>query len=182
MQEIWTALAARGGEEYGGEAVTMLQHGLQCAALAEREGAGDVLVTAGLLHDIGHMVDVPEGENIETLANKGIDAEHEDVGALFLRQWYGDDVIWPIRHHVAAKRYLCLRKPGYMDELSPASVKSLNLQGGPFTDDEASEFLKMPFAHEGVRLRIWDDLGKDPEMETPPLEHFIEIAERVARA
>ena len=178
MQEIWDALAKRGGEEYGGEAVTQLQHGMQAATLAEREGAGDALVTAALLHDVGHMIDVPPGETIETIADAGIDAVHEDVGAIYLKRWFGDDVTWPIRHHVAAKRYLCLRKPGYLEALSPASVKSLALQGGPFTDAEADEWLTQPFTHEGVRLRIWDDLAKDPEMATPPLEHFIDIAER----
>lgn len=179
MQEIWDALAKRGHEEYGGELVTQLEHGVQAATLAEKEGAGDVLITAALLHDVGHMIDVPPGETIATIADKGIDAVHEDVGAAYLKRWFGDEVLWPIRHHVAAKRYLCLRKPGYMEALSPASVKSLALQGGPFTDAEADEWLKQPFAHEGVRLRVWDDLAKDPEMVTPPLAHFIEIAERV---
>ena len=178
MQEIWDALGNRGHEEYGGELVTQLQHGLQCATLAEKEGATDELITAALLHDVGHMIDVPPGETIETIADAGIDAEHEDVGAAFLKRWFGEAVLWPVRHHVSAKRYLCLRKEGYMDELSPASVKSLALQGGPFTDAEADEWLKQPFAHEGVRLRIWDDLAKDPAMETPSLEHFQKIAER----
>ena len=83
---------------------------------------------------------------------------------------------------MSAKRYLCLRKPGYLDALSPASVKSLALQGGVFTDDEAEKWLQQPFAHEGVRLRVWDDMAKDPDMDTPPLAHFIEIAERVVAA
>lgn len=182
MQDIWDALAKRGGEEYGGEAVTQLEHGLQCATFAENEGATDALITAALLHDVGHMIDLPEGETIESLADGGIDAVHEEVAAGYLKRWFGDAVLWPIRHHVAAKRYLCLRKPGYMDELSPASVKSLALQGGVFSDEEADDWLKQPFAHEGVRLRVWDDMAKDPEMKTPPLEHFIEIAERVRNA
>ena len=182
MDEIWRALKQRGGEEYGGEAVNQLEHGLQCAALAEREKAGDALITAALLHDIGHMIDVPEGESIETIADRGVDAIHEDVGAAFLTRWFGDEVVWPIRHHVAAKRYLCLRKPGYFDALSPASVKSLKLQGGPFTDAEADEWLTQPYAHEGVRLRVWDDLAKDPAMKTPPLDHYKPIAERAAKA
>lgn len=181
MQAIWDALEKRGGEEYGGEAVTQLQHALQCAELAEREGAPPALVTAALLHDIGHMIDVPEGESVESLADSGVDTAHEDVGADFLAQWFGEEVLAPIRHHVAAKRYLCLRKPGYPSALSAASVKSLALQGGPFTEAEADDWLKQPFAHEGVRLRIWDDTGKDPAMETQPVAHFRAIAETVAK-
>ena len=74
MQEIWDALAKRGHEEYGGELVTQLEHGVQAATLAEKEGAGDVLITAALLHDVGHMIDVPPGASIATIADKGIDA------------------------------------------------------------------------------------------------------------
>jgi phosphonate degradation associated HDIG domain protein len=173
-------LATRGGEEYGGEAVTQLQHGLQCATLAEREGAGDALITAALLHDVGHMIDIPHGETAESMASAGVDTVHEDVGAAFLKRWFGPEVTAPIQHHVAAKRYLCRRKPGYFETLSPASVTSLKLQGGAFTDAEADAWIKLPFAQEVVRLRIWDDLGKDPTMETPPLNHFQAIAERVA--
>ena len=95
MQEIWDALAKRGHEEYGGELVTQLEHGVQAATLAEKEGAGDVLITAALLHDVGHMIDVPPGESIETIADAGIDAVHEDVGAIYLRRWFGDEVTWP---------------------------------------------------------------------------------------
>ena len=47
-------LTRRGAESYLGEAVSMQQHMLQAATLAEREGAADALVAAALLHDIGH--------------------------------------------------------------------------------------------------------------------------------
>ena len=46
--------ARRGAESYLGEPVTMAEHMLQGAWLAEAEGAPDELVAAALLHDIGH--------------------------------------------------------------------------------------------------------------------------------
>ncbi len=180
MDEIWDALAKRGAEEYGGEKVTQLQHGLQCATLAEQEGAPDALIAAALLHDIGHMIDIPSGETAESVAVKGIDTMHEDVAAAFLKPWFCDEVTEPIRHHVDAKRYLCFAEPGYFDGLSEASKRSLELQGGAFDESQARIWIAQPFAEDGVRLRRWDDLAKDPEAETPSLSHFQHIVERVA--
>ncbi|MDA7949336.1 MAG: HD domain-containing protein [Hyphomicrobiaceae bacterium] len=179
MNEIWDALAKRGAEEYGGEQVTQLQHGLQCAALAEQEGAPDTLIVAALLHDIGHMIDIPDGETAESVAVKGIDTLHEDVAAAFLKSWFDDAVIEPIRHHVDAKRYLCFVEADYFDGLSEASKRSLELQGGAFNEAQARVWIAQPFAEEGVRLRRWDDQAKDPAAGTPPLSHFKEIVERV---
>ena len=180
MDKIWEALAKRGAEEYGGEKVTQLQHGLQCATLAEQEGAPDTLIAAALLHDIGHMIDIPAGETAESVAVKGVDTVHENVAASFLKPWFGDAVTEPIRHHVDAKRYLCFAEPGYFDGLSEASKRSLELQGGIFTEGQARVWIAQPFAEEGVALRRWDDRAKDPAAETPPLSHFQQIVERVA--
>ena len=180
MNEIWDALAKRGAEEYGGEKVTQLQHGLQCATLAEREGAPDTLITAALLHDIGHMIDIPAGETAESVAVKGIDTLHEDVASAFLKPWFNDAVTEPIRHHVDAKRYLCFMEPSYFDKLTVASKRSLELQGGAFDEAQARVWIAQPFAEEGVMLRRWDDQAKNPAAETPPLSHFQEIVERVA--
>ena len=46
----------RGAEQYTGEPVTQLEHALQSAWLAEQTGADDELVTAALLHDLGHLL------------------------------------------------------------------------------------------------------------------------------
>ena len=173
--EIEAVLARRGEEEYAGEPVSQLQHALQCAALAEAEKAGDTLVTAALLHDLGHLMeDDPDGE-----AARGGDTHHEDAGAGFLSRWFGPEVTEPVRMHVDAKRWLCLRRPGYAESLSPASQRSLALQGGPFSDAEADAFASRPHADAAIRLRLWDDAAKDPAAVTPPLSHFLDIAERV---
>lgn len=170
-------LAARGGEEYAGEPVSQLEHALQSAAMAEAEGAGDALIAAALLHDIGHLMD----DDPDALAASGHDGAHEDQGADWLVRWFGPEVTQPVRLHVPAKRWLCAMEPGYADALSPASRRSLALQGGAFSPAEAADWLTRPFAMQGLRLRRWDDAAKIPGAATPPLAYFLDIAERVQR-
>jgi len=174
--EIERLFAARGQESYG-EGVSQLAHGLQCAALAERQGATDSEIVAALLHDVGHLIhDLPE-----TIADEGIDTEHESLGAAWLSQHFGPEVSDPVRLHVAAKRYLCAAEAGYFDALSPASVQSLALQGGPMTAAEQAAFRREPGFEAAIRLRWLDDEGKDPALQTPPLAHFRKVVEAVAR-
>ena len=45
----------RGAEEYLGERVTIAEHMLQAATLAEKEGCNETIIVAALLHDIGHF-------------------------------------------------------------------------------------------------------------------------------
>jgi phosphonate degradation associated HDIG domain protein len=173
--EVEAILARRGKEEYAGEPVSQLEHALQCATLAEAAGAPDALVTAALLHDIGHLL----GDDPEAAAASGDDSHHEDAGAVWLQRWFGPDVTEPVRLHVEAKRYFCATDPGYLDDLSPASRRSLELQGGPFDREEAAHWRSQPYAEDGLCLRLWDDRAKDPDAVTPPLRHFLDIAERV---
>jgi gamma-butyrobetaine dioxygenase len=156
LQEIARLYATRGGLRYG-EGVSQLEHALQCAVLAEAAGAGPATVAAALLHDIGHL---PSGE-AEAAAS---DNRHEAKGAQMLAGLFGPDVRGPIALHVAAKRYLCAREPGYFDALSAASKASLELQGGPFDAAAADAFERRPFWREAVALRRWDDLGKSADV------------------
>lgn len=171
VDDILTRLAERGHAMYGGEAVTQLQHALQCATLARRGGAAASLISAALLHDYGHLV-VNDGEGDEGAAERGVDMLHEEIAAAHLSAWFGAAVTEPIRMHVAAKRYLCATAPAYHAGLSPASVASLKVQGGPFTEVEAQDFIATPFARDAVRLRVWDDLAKDTGARTPALQDF----------
>ncbi|MGZ3399472.1 MAG: HD domain-containing protein [Caulobacteraceae bacterium] len=147
--------AERAGAAYG-EGVSQLEHALQCAVLAETEGAAPSLVAAALLHDVGHLYE-NEADALE------IDRRHEISGAQALKGLFGEAVRAPIALHVAAKRWLCLKEPGYVEALSPASKRTLDLQGGVFDPGEAQAFERLPHWREAVALRRWDDLGKRPE-------------------
>jgi phosphonate degradation associated HDIG domain protein len=167
LDDIRAAFAKRGSDTYG-EGVSQLEHALQCAACAERDGAAPALIAATLLHDIGHLVhNLPQD-----IADQGIDAQHESLGSAFLSQHFGPDVTEPVRLHVAAKRYLATTERGYYDLLSPASIQSLQLQGGLMSVEERARFAKERFADDAVRLRRWDDEGKIVGMATPGLDHF----------
>jgi phosphonate degradation associated HDIG domain protein len=163
-------LRERGRARYGAEAVSQLQHAVQCAALAERENAPPALIAAALLHDVGHLV-----ADDEEAAPRGIDMQHEDVAARYLARWFAPALVEPVRLHVQAKRYLCAIEPGYFETLSFASVRSLQLQGGVFDESAARGFIVQPHAADAVRLRRWDDLAKDPDAITPPLDHYMAI-------
>jgi phosphonate degradation associated HDIG domain protein len=175
IEEITRAFAERGADAYG-ENVSQLDHALQCALLAQTEGAGDHLIVAALLHDYGHLF---EGRG-EVAEREGRDARHEIHGARVLRRWFGPEVAGPVALHVLAKRYLCAAEPGYEAALSPASVLSLRLQGGPLTPVQRRRFERSGFAAAAIRLRRWDDAGKTEGLVAPGLEHYRPILERIA--
>ena len=177
VDEIFENLARKGDAMYGGEAVTQLQHALQCAELARQAGAGDALVAAALLHDYGHLINDEDAE----AAAAGRDRFHEEIAARYLASHFPPAVTEPIRMHVPAKRYLCAVNKAYYDELSPASKQSLAVQGGVFGDTEAAAFIAQPYAEDAVMLRRWDDLAKDPEMDTAPLEVFRDLVDRARK-
>ena len=156
-----------GGRGYG-EDVTQCEHALQVAHFAREDGASDTLVAAGLLHDVGQFLD-GAGDAAD---RDGRDARHEHSGAAFLEQYFPEAVVAPIRLHVAAKRYLCAIEPAYHATLSAASALSLRLQGGPFDAGEAAAFARLPFAQDAIRLRRYDDLGKQTDFDVSPLESY----------
>ncbi|MEM9332577.1 MAG: phosphonate degradation HD-domain oxygenase [Pseudomonadota bacterium] len=169
LTKIETMIRENGSGLYGGEAVTQTQHALQCATLAEHAGADAELVAASLMHDIGHLLE----PDFEGGLERGEDLYHEDLGEAFLEKYFGEAVTQPVKLHVAAKRYLCATDQGYFSKLSPASVHTLNLQGGPMGDEEVKAFEANEFYKEAVQLRIWDDLAKDPQVKTPDVSHFM---------
>jgi gamma-butyrobetaine dioxygenase len=167
--------ATKGAEEYLGEPVTQASHMLQAARLAELEGADDALVAAALLHDIGHFAAAVSGRDLM----RGTDNRHGDAGADWLAQWFGPEVTEPVRLHVAAKRYLCAVEPGYAATLSPASVYTLGVQGGPMRGVERADFAASPYSEAACRLRRWDDAAKDPAAQPPAFSHFRELLARL---
>jgi phosphonate degradation associated HDIG domain protein len=177
VRAITALFASDGASEYLGEPVTQAEHMLQAAALAQSDGAGDALIAAALLHDVGHFAGTLTGHDLM----QGTDTRHGENGAAWLRRWFGEEVTEPVRLHVAAKRYLCATEPGYAAALSPASVYTLGVQGGPMQGPELAEFVANPHAAAAVRVRRWDDAAKDPLAQAPPLEHFTDVLRALAR-
>ena len=161
----------RGGEAYF-ERVTQTSHALQCGSLAMAAGSDNATVVAAFLHDVGHLVDAEEfAESVRGEAPT-TNHRHEVVAERFLGRWFGDDVTGPIAGHVTAKRYLVTVEPEYHDTLSAASVRSLELQGGPMTPAEVERFEAVPGHDVAVSLRRWDDDAKLVGVATPDLDHF----------
>lgn len=168
ISHIFATFRERGNAMYSGEPVSMTEHMLQTAYAAEQDQASPMLVAAAVLHDYGHLLhNLPED-----CADQGIDDQHEALGAVALAAYFLPAVTEPVRLHVAAKRYLCAVDPSYYQTLSPASVQSLALQGGPFTLEEVQAFEMLPYWTDAVRLRRYDELAKLPGAPTPDLEHY----------
>ena len=161
--------------EYLGEPVTIGEHMLQGAQLAEEAGASDEVVAAALLHDIGHFTHAFPTD----AADQGIDSKHEEAGAEVLAEFFPKIVIDCVRYHVDAKRYLCATKPEYYDRLSEASILSLKLQGGPMSDAEVAEMETNPNVKEIVQVRYIDEAAKIPGKETPGFDHYAPLLQRV---
>ena len=168
--------ASAGAADYLGEPVTVAQHLLQAGALAAAAAAPPALVAAALLHDTGHLrgadplADETELSGRELMA--GTDNDHGERGAAWLARWFPAAVTEPVRLHVAAKRYLCAAEPGYFALLSPASVHTLSVQGGPMTAAEAAAFAARPYAADAVAVRRWDDAAKDPAADVPGFDSY----------
>jgi gamma-butyrobetaine dioxygenase len=177
LDRVFDILTRRGDDAYLGEPITQLGHALQTAHAAERSGMGPALIVAALLHDVGHFLhDLPED-----CALQGLDSRHEDAGGRFLARYFGPEVSEPVRLHVDAKRYLAATEPWYLGLLSEASTLSLKLQGGPFDEAGRRRFEAEPFAKDAVRLRRWDEAGKDPAATYPGLDHYRAMAKALLR-
>jgi phosphonate degradation associated HDIG domain protein len=177
VDEIMDLFARRGAAAYHGEAVSQMEHALQAADLATRQGAPNDLIVAALLHDVGHLFD---GQD-EDLADRGLDGRHEEAGCAWLTAHFGPTVTEPIRLHVAAKRYLCAVDPGYLASLSPSSRKSLSLQGGPMEAEERADFESNPLYLDAMRLRHCDDTAKVPGLTVAGLNHYRDHLEAAVR-
>lgn len=169
LEQIADLLTLRADGLYGLSDVNQRQHALQAAWLAEQTGCSDALVTASLLHDIGHMVH-DLGDNA---AEAGVDDLHEERGYEFLTAWFGPEVTEPVRLH-----YLCATESGYFAKLSKDSVLSLSLQGGPMSSAEVAAFDALPQSAAAVQLRRFDEQAKVRDKETPAVRHFLPVVER----
>lgn len=184
IPDILQLLHSRATTWYGQEAVSQLEHALQCAQLAENAGESDSTVVAALLHDLGHMLGHNQTivKDADPEAHPEKDDLHQFVALPFLRGVFPESVLEPIKLHVDAKRYLCAVDAAYWAGLSPASQHSLVLQGGAFDADQIQAFEALGYWQEAVRLRRYDDLAKVPGAATAGLAHFSQTMARVALA
>lgn len=177
VTKIISLFEKNGDSAYGGEAVTQGEHALQAAHLAVEENCQPSLVVACLLHDVGHLLhalpdDAPE---------HGVDDMHEELGYRFVNKYFKQSVAEPVRLHVAAKRYLCTKDPEYLSKLSAPSLLSLQLQGGPMTQEECRLFEQNPFYLDAIQLRRYDDLAKIPNLDVPVLSHYRPFMEELLK-
>lgn len=179
-ESILALFERHGARQYDGDGVTQLQHAWQCGRLAARAGAPPSLQLAAWLHDLGHLMSDLAGSP----TTRGLDDRHETLAGDLLRPIFGDAVAGPVQQHVQAKRCLVATHLGYRDRLSMDSVRSLALQGGPMTADDAADFIRRPHAQDALRLRAWDDAAKvaalQPHDATLALRKLAELMARHA--
>ncbi len=177
VDRLFALLGDLGRIPYGSAALSELEHAIQSATLARDAGAGSDMITAALLHDVGHLV-------VKSAAGDaaiGIDNRHEEIGAAFLSGSFPPTVTEPIRLHVPAKRYLAAVDEVYRAALSPAARRSLARQGGAFDAGQLQAFEALPYAQEAVQLRRWDDLAMVQDLVPAQLHEFRSAAEESLR-
>ena len=152
---------------YIGEKVTMSEHMIQTAMLAEKTNCSSNLVCSSLLHDYGHFI----LENPDDLVAKDKDGKHEDVGCEFLEKYFIEDVLGPIKYHVKAKKYL-VREKKYYELLSEASKASLKLQGGVMSNEEAKKFETNKFFENSIKLRKFDEIAKKSDLKIKSIKEY----------
>jgi phosphonate degradation associated HDIG domain protein len=171
--EIMAMYSKHGGEEYAGEKVSQLEHMVQSAQLAEQQGFDEEVILAAFLHDIGHICEAAQGDN--EMGGYGIKS-HEEIAARFLAEkGFSKKIIRLVQSHVDAKRYLTCRYPEYYEQLSDASKKTLEYQGGKMTDEEAAVFERDPLFTLIIQMRKWDEQAKIEGQPLPQLEYYHQL-------
>ena len=155
---------------YIGEDLTMSEHMIQTAMLAEKNKCSDDLVCSSLLHDYGHFVIKDPNQ----LVTDKIDGKHEIVGANYLKKFFHNNIVEPILLHVEAKKYLSRNKK-YFDNLSEASKISLKLQGGAMSDLDAKKFEQNKNYKNAIKLRRFDEGAKQKNIKQKKIEDYIEL-------
>jgi 2-amino-1-hydroxyethylphosphonate dioxygenase (glycine-forming) len=199
--EIFDLYEHHGGAEYAGEKVSQLEHMAQAAQLAEEEGHDEEVILAAFLHDIGHIAPLST-DGPQTLHSPDADGsvasdrpvlsdrlvlfdrqmggfgikDHEELGAEYLRQkGFSKKIVRLVESHVEAKRYLTVKDPTYYAQLSEASKKTLEYQGGPMTEEEAAAFEKYPLFGLIINMRKWDEQAKIQQKPLPDLGRYREM-------
>jgi 2-amino-1-hydroxyethylphosphonate dioxygenase (glycine-forming) len=168
--EIMSYYQLHGGEEYAGEKVTQLEHMVQAAQLAEEQGFDEDVILAAFLHDIGHICETGHGDN--EMEGFGI-MDHEEIGADYLqKKGFSKKIVRLVQSHVEAKRYLTYKYPDYYNQLSDASKKTLQFQGGKMEKEEAEAFEQYPLFSLIIKMRTWDEQAKIEHKPLPDLSRY----------
>lgn len=159
-----------GGDDYIGEPVSQVEHMCQSAILAENEGYNDEIILAAFFHDIGHLCE--HIMEVKQMDGYGV-VDHEKLGADFLlEKGFSGNIASLVRNHVQAKRYLTFSNEDYYNQLSEASKKTLEFQGGRMSAEEALAFQADPLFEMHIRLRQWDEKAKLENQPLPLLKKY----------
>ena len=168
VETLFDFMTENGQTNYD-ESVTQLEHALQAAQLARERHTDPQFITAALLHDLGHFLLDEHAATAEFLT---ADLHHEEIGATFLADFFPAEVHEPIRLHVPAKRYLCTVDESYYNQLSEASKRSFQVQGGPLSADEREQLDSSPHLARALELRRIDDRSKKADHDHAPIADF----------
>ena len=152
---------------YIGEKVTMSEHMIQTAMLAEKAKCSDDLICSSLLHDYGHFI----LEKPDEMVKLNVDGQHENIGYEYLKSFFKKEILEPIKYHVLAKRYLAKDK-SYFDLLSEASKTSLKLQGGALNQEECTKFETQEYFKASILLRKFDEAAKRTDLEMKSIHDY----------
>jgi phosphonate degradation associated HDIG domain protein len=170
VNEIFDLYHKHGAAEYAGEKVSQLEHMVQAAQMAMEGGFDDEVVLAAFLHDVGHLLPIQDAS--ESMDGYGM-MDHEKVGADYLRKLgFSDRMCKLIASHVNAKRYLTWKYPEYYNQLSAASKKTLEYQGGRMEEAEAKAFEADPLFDLYIKMRRWDEAAKIEHLPVPDIDLF----------
>ena len=152
---------------YIGEKITISEHMIQSAMLAEKAKCNDDIICSCLLHDYGHfIIDDPDD-----LVKECKDGEHESIGYEYLKKFFNKEIVEPIKYHVMAKRYLA-RSKKYFSFLSEASKLSLKLQGGVLNIKDSKEFKKKKYFKNSILVRKFDEAAKKKDIKLKSIENY----------
>jgi len=152
---------------YIGEKITMSEHMIQTAMLAEKAKCNDDLICSSLLHDYGHFI----LESPDELVKLNVDGHHETIGYEYLKRFFKKEILAPIKYHVLAKRYLAKDKK-YFGLLSEASKTSLELQGGVLNQEECNKFEEQEYFQPSILLRKFDEAAKRTDLKMKSIHDY----------
>jgi predicted HD phosphohydrolase len=172
ISDILSLYIEQGDTNYFGEKVTKTEHMIQCAVIAEKNKEPDYIILACLLHDIGHFLDKDDMNGLG-VSNHGI------IASNYLKKLgMNSRICFLVEKHIDAKRYLVTIDKKNYDKLSDASKKTLEFQGGKMTDEELYKFENSEEFLNILKIRNYDDNGKQINKDLPNIETFKQLIKK----